>query len=562
MLMMQTSVRLTQLWNAGRLSATLEKSVTQVLSPILTELCTKTLHSQNWDGSWGKNGFKEETAYAVLVLAYSSYLLSSQDIVTDLYSAIEKGRAFLNSTKAARRESLWIEKVTYTSDVLSESYILAALHFPVAERRCDSPLSVTEPAIMPDGDRAPGIEGLDFNEDGQNNSNKLNSREPNDTCYLDVNGGNGSIKVALDDSPAKIVNGAKSEELHLPSTNGTYGSNAAKFQEHHINGLSDVSSSPGPKAPNSYQNGTTHVEAPPTNVTLSENERILLDPFHYLEQQPGKDMRSQFIHAFNLWLNVPAEKVSIITRIVKMLHTASLLIDDIEDSSVLRRGIPVAHSIFGIAQTLNSGNYVYFLALQEVQKLRQPHATNVFLEELLCLHRGQGMDLYWRDALICPSEQQYLDMVGNKTGGLFRLAIKLMQVESPHDRNCEQLVNLMGWIFQIRDDYMNLFSTTYTHNKGLCEDLTEGKFSFPIIHSIRTDPQNHQLMNILKQKSSDERIKKYAVSIMEKTGSFDYTRRIVQKLKIEANELVERYEAGGWGSGEGARKMLARMDMD
>lgn len=62
-----------------------------------------------------------------------------------------------------------------------------------------------------------------------------------------------------------------------------------------------------------------------------------------------------------------------------------------------------------------------------------PALITIFTEELLNLHRGQGMDLYWRDSLTCPSEADYLEMVGNKTGGLFRLAIKLMQAESAVD---------------------------------------------------------------------------------------------------------------------------------
>lgn len=109
-------------------------------------------------------------------------------------------------------------------------------------------------------------------------------------------------------------------------------------------------------------------------------------------------------------------------------------IDDVEDSSLLRRGIPVAHSIFGTAQTINSANYVYFCALQELQKLQSPKAIQIYTEELLNLHRGQGMDLFWRDTLTCPSEEDYLEMVNNKTGGLFRLAVKLMQAESNSDK--------------------------------------------------------------------------------------------------------------------------------
>lgn len=73
---------------------------------------------------------------------------------------------------------------------------------------------------------------------------------------------------------------------------------------------------------------------------------------------------------------------------------------------------------------------MYFLALQEVQKLKSPAVIDIYVQELLNLHRGQGMDLFWRDTLTCPTEEEYLEMVGNKTGGLFRLAVKLMQAES------------------------------------------------------------------------------------------------------------------------------------
>ena len=94
----------------------------------------------------------------------------------------------------------------------------------------------------------------------------------------------------------------------------------------------------------------------------------------------------------------------------------------------------MAHSIFGTAQTINSANYVYFQALQEVFKLNNPNAIRIYTEELINLHRGQGMDLFWRDTLTCPMEDDYLEMVGNKTGGLFRLAVKLMQAESSSDK--------------------------------------------------------------------------------------------------------------------------------
>lgn len=112
-------------------------------------------------------------------------------------------------------------------------------------------------------------------------------------------------------------------------------------------------------------------------------------------------------------------------------------------------------------------------------------------------------------------------------------------------RDCVPLVNLIGIIFQIRDDYLNLCSPSYTNNKGLCEDLTEGKFSFPIIHAIRSDPGNLQLLNILKQKTTDEEVKRYAVKYMESMGSFEYCKRVLKALGERARKLVIEVEGEG-----------------
>ena len=120
------------------------------------------------------------------------------------------------------------------------------------------------------------------------------------------------------------------------------------------------------------------------------------------------------------------------------------------------------------------------------------------------------------------------------------------------------LVNLIGIIFQIRDDYQNLSSPEYSHNKGLCEDLTEGKFSFPIIHSIRAQPDNLVLLNILKQKPEDEQVKKYAVAYMEQTGSFDYCRKVLNTLGERVKKLIDELDDGG-RKGQGVSKILDKM---
>ena len=114
-------------------------------------------------------------------------------------------------------------------------------------------------------------------------------------------------------------------------------------------------------------------------------------------------------------------------------------------------------------------------------------------------------------------------------------------------------------MFQIRDDYMNLRSTQYTDNKGLCEDLTEGKFSFPVIHSIRSNPQNRQLSNILKQKTQDDEVKRYAVAYMESTGSFEYSKKVLRELKDKAIKMIDAIDQGD-GQGEGVKAILDKLD--
>jgi len=271
-----------------------------------------------------------------------------------------------------------------------------------------------------------------------------------------------------------------------------------------------------------------------------KQDQVLLQPFTYVLQVPGKMIRGKLAQAFNHWMRIPEDKLMAISEIIHMLHNASLLLDDIEDNSVLRRGIPVAHSIYGVASTINSANYVYFLGLERVLSLHHPQATVVFCEQLLELHRGQGMEIHWRDSFTCPSEEEYKQMTIRKTGGLFGLAIRLMQLFSDSQKDYTKLTGILGLYFQIRDDYANLCMKEYSDSKSYCEDLTEGKFSFPVIHAINHQPDDHQIINIIRQRPKDLEVKRYCVNLLEKFGSFAYTRETLRQLEAEANAEIQQ----------------------
>lgn len=262
-------------------------------------------------------------------------------------------------------------------------------------------------------------------------------------------------------------------------------------------------------------------------------------PFAYIQELPGKKIRSRLSIAFNHWMNIPEDKLQSIGEIVQMLHNASLLMDDIEDNSVLRRGLPVAHSIYGTANTLNTANYVFFLALEKTLALRHPDAANIYTQQMLELHRGQGMEIYWRENLICPTESEYKLMTIRKTGGLFMIATCLMKLFSKSEKDLSKLTATLGLFFQIRDDYCNLTSKEYADNKTFCEDLTEGKFSFPIIHAVNNKKHDREILNILKQRTNDIEVKKYCVQLLEKAGSFEYTRTVLNQLKAEIRQEVD-----------------------
>jgi geranylgeranyl diphosphate synthase type 3 len=159
------------------------------------------------------------------------------------------------------------------------------------------------------------------------------------------------------------------------------------------------------------------------------NESLILAPFTYITSRSGKETCTLLIEALNVWLAVPHEQLKVIRHIVRMLHSASLMIDDIEDGPQLRRGRPVAHKVYGIPQTINSANYVYFLAYKELAILRRLGEESaakdldlVVTEELLNVHRGQGLEIVWRDLLQCPTEEEYISMVNNSTSLILRQA--------------------------------------------------------------------------------------------------------------------------------------------
>ncbi|KAJ5801567.1 uncharacterized protein N7518_003635, partial [Penicillium psychrosexuale] len=303
---------------------------------------------------------------------------------------------------------------------------------------------------------------------------------------------------------------------------------------------------------------STHLGIPQS----MRNPQPVLNPYTYINSLPSKNVRQTLIAALNSWYKVPVKSLLIIEGAVNFLHNSSLLLDDIQDGSVLRRGRPVAHQIFGVGQTINTATYLMNEALYLVQML-SPSAVSVYTDEMRNLQLGQGRDLHWSYHTHVPTPAQYISMVDGKTGGLFRLISRLMRSEATVNRDLDisQFATLLGRHFQIRDDYQNLQSEDYTKNKGFCDDLDEGKLSFPIILSMQSPGfSNTALSSVFKGSQKGDTLspemKQYILEEITARGAFSETKAVLRKLHIELLRLLMETEKKAGGIENWALRLL------
>ncbi|XP_076170779.1 terpene synthase-like [Ptiloglossa arizonensis] len=255
-----------------------------------------------------------------------------------------------------------------------------------------------------------------------------------------------------------------------------------------------------------------------------DEDQILLQPFNYLRQFRGNQGEEKLFDIFNLWLKIPEDKLRAIKDIIHVTYICTILSDDIQDNAFFRWGIPAAHHVYGIAATLNTITHIANIAIQKMIIYNHFESLQVYIEKTIELHRGQGLEIYWRDNNICPSESEFKQMTIQKTGGMFKLIVGLMQQFSEYKEDFTFLLETLAIYIQIRNDYFNLQYEKNTLKKIYADDLTIGNFSFPIVHAIQSHPEDTQIMRILLQRPTDHDMKRYCVELIEKFGSFAYTR--------------------------------------
>ncbi|KAL4860634.1 hypothetical protein BDV12DRAFT_191585 [Aspergillus spectabilis] len=275
---------------------------------------------------------------------------------------------------------------------------------------------------------------------------------------------------------------------------------------------------------------------------------VLWKPYEYITSLPSKGVRQHLIDALQTWFNVPRSSLLAIYVVASLLHEASLMLDDIQDASPLRRGQPAVHEIFGVGQTINSACFCINNALHLVQEI-SPCAVLIFSEQMAHLYTGQAHDISWAGHKTIPTEEEYFKMVDGKTGALFVLLFRLMQSKATQNRDLDMrhFMNKLGRCFQIRDDYQNLASQEYISQRGFCQDLDEGKPSFPFIRACHELQDSTVLTEWFKMQRNGAgasiEAKRYILSQIQSSGSLEYTKELLSHLLHDLEEMVREMES-------------------
>ena len=243
--------------------------------------------------------------------------------------------------------------------------------------------------------------------------------------------------------------------------------------------------------------------------------------------------------------------------IPEIIHNGTLMIDDIEDASELRRGKPCTYRIYGLDIAINAGNAMYYLPLLPLIKNREKISPEklakvyeIYVEEMISLSLGQAMDIAWHKGLANADkldEENYLQMCAYKTGTLARMAAKIAAVLADAD---EELVEKLGCFaesigvaFQMQDDILDLTSEEFAEKKGgYGQDITEGKRTLIVIHTLKVAEKEdrERLIEILNMHTSDQKLRNEAIAIMRKYGSIEYAKKFARKIVQESWREVEK----------------------
>jgi octaprenyl-diphosphate synthase len=215
----------------------------------------------------------------------------------------------------------------------------------------------------------------------------------------------------------------------------------------------------------------------------------------YLQAGGGKRLRPTLLLLANRLFGPCTDCARHLAAVVEMIHSATLVHDDVIDIAKTRRGRPSANVVWGNHMSVLAGDWLYMQAFQIALRERSFHILDVLISltqmmvegELLQLERLHRLDL---------TEADYMELVDRKTASLFSACTALGAAAAGADDDSEAKLSDFAWnlgmAFQLVDDILDFTSTEKILGKPAGNDLREGKVTLPMIYALETASANER----------------------------------------------------------------------
>jgi octaprenyl-diphosphate synthase len=221
-----------------------------------------------------------------------------------------------------------------------------------------------------------------------------------------------------------------------------------------------------------------------------------------------------------------------LAAVVEFIHTATLLHDDVVDSSDLRRGEKTANALFGNEAAVLVGDFLYSRAFEMMVEVDSMRVMDILSKTTNVIAEGEVMQLLnIHDA--DTTEARYLEVIHSKTAKLFEAATQLGAVLAGLPTEQEKALAAygmhLGTAFQLIDDVLDYSASAEDMGKNVGDDLAEGKPTLPLIHVMRTgtDEQAALVRSAIENGGLDQL--EVVLAAIEATGALEYARKVAQQ---------------------------------
>ncbi len=230
---------------------------------------------------------------------------------------------------------------------------------------------------------------------------------------------------------------------------------------------------------------------------------------------------------------------------VELIHTATLLHDDVVDESAVRRGRDTANQIWGNEASVLVGDFLYTRAFEMMVELGDMSIMDVFSRTTNRIAEGEVMQLmHVHDPEV--GEARYFEVIYRKTAALFeagcQLAVALSQPKAPQAiQAAADYGRHLGVAFQLADDALDYDGDRQRIGKNVGDDLAEGKPTLPLIHCLaHCDASTRKMIAQAVENGGREHIDAVTAAIA-RTESIAYTRRLAEREAERAEQALTHF---------------------